>query len=178
MPKTRIHIISFAFLDHSFAEKIKNQVSKEFRTPVKLRQGHLDLSAFLDPTRRQYNGNEVLRTVDLEFSHSYKKVIGLFAVDLFIPILTFVFGQAYLNGKTGIASIYRLSPSRYGMPEDTDRLIDRTIKEVIHELGHTYGLIHCLYPGCVMNSSTYVEDIDQKTQEFCPNCQYQLFGNG
>jgi len=98
----------------------------------------------------------------------------LFSVDLFIPILTYIFGQAYLNGRTGIASLYRFSNERYGMKKDDKILLDRFRKEVIHELGHTFGLIHCHIPVCVMRSSTYVEDIDQKSPNFCAGCRSKL----
>lgn len=170
MPKSKIHIVSFAILEQSFVEKIRQMVASEFQLSVKVKEGFLDISSHFDPPRRQYNANEILKVVDDGYSHDHKKVIGLFNIDLFIPILTFIFGQAYLGGKTGIASTYRLNPTRYGMPEDQNLLLQRTAKELIHELGHTFGLIHCHTPGCVMNSSTYVEDIDQKKTRFCQDC--------
>ena len=102
------------------------------------------------------------------------KTLGLFNVDLFIPILTFIFGQAFLGGRTGIASLYRFSNERYGIAGDNQFLLDRFKKEVIHELGHTFGLIHCHNPTCVMRSSTYVEDIDQKNQQMCPSCKAEI----
>jgi archaemetzincin len=95
-------------------------------------------------------------------------------VDLFIPILTYIFGQAFLNGRTGIASFYRLANERYGMKSDDNFIPDRFMKEVIHELGHTFGLIHCHVPTCVMRSSTYVEDIDQKSANLCTKCRNEL----
>ncbi len=60
------------------------------------------------------------------------------------------------------------------MPEDREVTTERLIKEAIHELGHTFGLIHCLQPQCVMNASTYVENIDQKPAELCPLCQKNI----
>jgi len=41
-------------------------------------------------------------------------------------------------------------------------------------LGHAFGLKHCLKPGCVMVSTTYVEEIDQKSDIFCHICQEEL----
>ncbi|MEI8115385.1 MAG: zinc-dependent metalloprotease family protein, partial [Bacteroidia bacterium] len=74
----------------------------------------------------------------------------------------------------GIASIYRLDNERYGMVGNSQILLNRFTKEVVHELGHTFGLIHCLNPSCVMRSSTYVEDIDQKTQNLCIRCREEF----
>ena len=92
-------------------------------------------------------------------------------VDLFIPILTFVFGEAQLQGIGSVVSTHRLHNRFYGLPEDRELTTDRLLKEAVHELGHTYGLIHCSQQRCVMNASTYVENIDQKPAELCPVCQ-------
>ena len=174
MSLQHITIISFGYFEKDFLEIIAEDVSREFFFPVKIKEGHLDLSDFHDFARRQYNGNNLLKEVDTKFSADSLKTIGLFSVDLFIPILTYIFGQAYLEGRTGIASLYRFSNERYGMKKDDDIMLDRFKKEVIHELGHTFGLIHCHVPTCVMRSSTYVEDIDQKSVSLCPKCREQL----
>jgi archaemetzincin len=169
-----ITLISFGYFGKDILEMTAEAVENEFHASVSLRDGHIDLSEFYDPARRQYNGNTLLKMVDaLPFPDSLKK-IGLFNVDLFIPILTFIFGQAFLNGHTAIASLYRFNNERYGMTGDNEFLRDRFKKEVIHELGHTFGLIHCHHPTCVMRSSTYVEDIDQKNQSFCMTCREEL----
>jgi archaemetzincin len=166
-----ITLISFGYFDADFLRNVSETVKKEFLLNVNIKEGHLDLSEFYDPTRRQYNGVKLVLEVEKAFSSDLSKTIGLFNVDLFIPILTYIFGQAYLNGRTGIASNYRLSNERYGIKSDDRLVLERFIKEVIHELGHTFGLIHCHIPTCVMRSSTYVEDIDQKSMDLCLNCR-------
>ena len=166
-----ITLISFGYFDADFLRSIAEAVTKEFLLKVSVKEGHLDMSEYYDPTRRQYNGVKLVHEVESAFSSDSSKTIGLFSVDLFIPILTYIFGQAFLNGKTGIASNYRLSNERYGIKTDEKLILERFIKEVIHELGHTFGLIHCHIPMCVMRSSTYVEDIDQKSTHLCINCR-------
>jgi archaemetzincin len=169
-----ITLISFGYFEEHFLNQVSAAVMLELNYPVIIKEGHLDLSEFYDPVRRQYNGSKLLTEVDSSFSAQNTKSIGLFNVDLFIPILTYIFGQAYLNGNTGIASAYRLSNERYGMVSNDIYLLDRFKKEVIHELGHTLGLIHCHVPSCVMRSSTYVEDIDQKSTSLCINCRNSI----
>jgi archaemetzincin len=169
-----ITLISFGYFGKDILETTAEAVENEFRASVNLRDGHIDLSEFYDPARGQYNGNSLLKLVDSMPLPDSEKNLGLFNVDLFIPILTFIFGQAFLNGRTGIASLYRLNNERYGMTGDNQFLTDRFKKEVIHELGHTFGLVHCHTPTCVMRSSTYVEDIDQKEQHFCLECRDEL----
>lgn len=148
-------------------------IEHAFEVPVTIREGYLDLNEFYDPARRQYNGNHLIGRIDKDHGSDTHKTLAIFNVDLFIPILTYIFGQAYLRGRTGIASINRLMNERYGLPKNDDLLASRLQKEIIHELGHTFGLIHCHEPYCVMRSSTYVEDIDQKMALLCNNCRAQ-----
>ena len=174
MKPESITIISFGNYEHKFPCEICTQVEEEFRIPVIPREGHLDLSEFFDPARKQYDANKLLKEIETKFASGSGKTLGMFNVDLFIPILTFIFGQAFLNGSCGIVSAYRLQNERYGLKPDENVLTDRLRKEIIHELGHTFGLYHCINPTCVMRSSTYVEDIDQKSWRFCGKCRKEL----
>lgn len=169
-----ITILSFGRFERGFLDKISEAVMQEYNCSVISKEAHVDISEFYDPIRRQYNGDKLLKKVDSLNGQGNSKTIGLFNVDLFIPILTYIFGQAQLNGKTAIASQFRLSNERYGMPTNEKILLQRFTKEVIHELGHTFGLIHCHTPTCVMRSSTYVEDIDQKEVRLCGKCHTLL----
>jgi archaemetzincin len=169
-----ILLISYGQFEEYFLERIARDVEGEFLLPAIVEEGHFDLSEHYDPQRRQYDGNAILKKIDSAYSFPFIKKVGLFRVDLFIPILTYIFGQATFKGNTGIASIYRLRNEQYGMKKDEVLLLSRFKKVVIHELGHTFGLIHCLIPTCVMRSSTYVEDIDQKSQHLCTKCRSSL----
>lgn len=169
-----ITILSFGRFERGFLERISEVVMREFNCIVTIKEAHVDISDFFDPVRRQYNGDKLLKEIAAFNGIENSKTIGLFNVDLYIPILTYIFGQAQLNGKTAIASQYRLSNESYGMPADDKLLLQRFTKEVIHELGHTFGLIHCHTPTCVMRSSTYVEDIDQKEVELCGKCRKEM----
>lgn len=174
MSLQNITLISFGHFEKGFLDRLVDDVSSEFRLQVRVREGYIDLSEYYDTARRQYNGNGLLKEVDEKYSNDSSKTIGLFNVDLFVPILTYIFGQAYLCGNAGIVSLYRLNNERYGLNPDENVLLDRAIKEVIHELGHTFGLIHCHNTTCVMRSSTYVEDLDQKKNNLCPRCRGEL----
>ena len=139
-----------------------------------IREAYLDLSEYFDPNRRQYNGDKLLKVVDSMVGSGPYRTVGLFNVDLFIPILTYIFGQAQLGGRTAIASVYRLSSERYGMKAVENDVLERYTKVVIHELGHIFGLVHCYDSHCVMRSGTYVEDIDQKEAHLCLKCRAAL----
>ena len=174
MNPSTITLFTFGHFERGFLERISEAVTTEYNCIVVIKEAHTDISEFFDPGRRQYNGDKLLREVDTLQVQGSAKVIGLFHVDLFIPILTYIFGQAQLGGCTAIASLYRLSNERYGMMADDELLLNRFIKEVIHELGHTFGLIHCHTASCVMRSSTYVEDIDLKNSHLCSKCRTEI----
>ena len=169
-----ITLISFGRFEREFLEKVAASVKKEYLVDVSIIEGRIDLSEFYEPGRRQYDANKLLKAVDALSSPESIKTLGLFSVDLFIPILTYIFGQAYLNGRSGVASTYRLKNELYGMKQNDILLHDRFRKVCIHELGHAFGLIHCHTPNCVMKSSTYVEDIDLKRHNLCISCRKEI----
>lgn len=169
-----ITLLTFGVFEEGFIEQIAKGVEHEFLIPVAIREVHMDLNDFFEPARKQYNGNKLLTKVASMAPEESMKTVGLFQVDLFIPILTYIFGQAHLNGPAAIVSLYRLINVRYGMSENDMLLRERAVKEIIHELGHTFGLVHCHTPTCVMRSGTYVEDIDQKDRHLCHLCRDQV----
>ena len=174
MTEQVIVIIGHGNFEKKFLQEIASGLTQEFLFPVVFEESHIDISEFYNPMRRQYDGNKILMELDSSSSEGIIKKIGLFRVDLFIPILTYIFGQAPLNGKTGIASLYRLRNEQYGMKKDEDLLLERFKKVVIHEMGHMFGLLHCYVPTCIMRSSTYVEDLDQKSMHFCKKCRAEI----
>lgn len=169
-----ITLVSFGIIEKNLLDKIEKDVAIAFKKAVKLKDGRIELGHFFNGERRQYDANQLLQMVNDFYGNEQEKTCGLFTVDLFIPILTYIFGQAYLNGRAAIASNYRLNNERYALPVSAELLAQRFSKEVIHELGHAFGLVHCHVSSCVMRSSTYVEDIDQKSSQFCKNCHSLL----
>ena len=174
MKKKGILLFSHGQFETEFLEKLAHDVEIEFGMPVQITTMYTDISAFFDASRRQYDANRLLKILGSESKSDALKTIGLFQVDLFIPILTYIFGQAVFKGRTGIASVYRLKNEQYGLPQNNALLFQRFRKVVIHELGHTFGLIHCHVPSCVMRSTTYVEEIDQKKHHFCKKCRSEF----
>ncbi len=174
MKPDNITLISFGSFDKRLLPEIVDDIARETGVPVLCKEGFIDVGEFFNPERKQYDGNGLLHEVESNFTTDTGKTIALFNVDLFIPILTFIYGQAFLNGRCGIVSGYRLRNEKYGLTADDKVFTERLIKEIIHELGHTFGLKHCLNPVCVMRSSTYVEDIDQKSGSFCGKCRLEI----
>lgn len=174
MEGNKIILVSCGIFEKKLTGKVVKEVSRELSYPVELRECNVDISRFYNPGRRQYNADDLLEMIRQRTPKTDFRVIGLLRVDLYIPILTYIFGQATLNGRIGVVSLYRLRNEHYGLEPNQALLIERFSKVVIHELGHTFGLIHCRNPVCVMRSSTYVEDLDQKSSSYCHRCRAEL----
>jgi archaemetzincin len=123
-----------------------------------------------DAKRKQHISTRILKALLDEAPREDGKLLGVVDLDLCIPILTFVFGEAQLGGVGAIVSLARLRQEFYGLDADERLFLDRLHKECLHELGHTYGLIHCHHPECIMYLSNTVLDVDRKARTMCRAC--------
>jgi archaemetzincin len=99
-----------------------------------------------------------------------ERVLGVVDVDLYATDLNFVFGEADPKEGVAVISLARLRQEFYDLPPNQALFQERTLKEAIHELGHTYGLGHCPDSTCVMHFSNSLEDTDKKSWRFCNKC--------
>ena len=131
-------------------------------------------SAF-DKKRKQYRSSVILSQLQgyAAEKKGLNRVLGVADVDLFVPDLNFVFGEAACPGKAALISLWRLRPEFYGAAPDMTLFLSRTLKEAVHEVGHTLGLRHCARPSCVMHFSNSIFDTDKKQSLFCDQCSLQ-----
>ncbi len=123
------------------------------------------------PDRNQYSSEPFLRLLsEKALTTDADKVIGVTWADLFTGRLNFIFGQAQVKGRACIISLRRLSPVFYGRGMDYSLLLERAVKEAIHELWHCYGLKHCTDEGCVMAFSSNIDGVDRKSMNICRKC--------
>jgi archaemetzincin len=149
---------------------IADGLAKLFKVEVKRLPPLPDPEYAFDPRRKQYGSVEVMRAFAAEAPGGDSKVIGITERDLFIPMLTFVFGQAQLGGRLALVSLARLRQEFYGLPPDPGVFTGRALKEVAHELGHTLGLSHCADKLCAMSLSTDIRQVDGKRAAYCQAC--------
>ena len=154
-------------------EALAAALARVFRVPCQIKPDLFDISFALDTGRRQYYSTAILQRLERHCDLD-ARILGVTSCDLFVPVLTFVFGEAQLDGNCAAVSVARLREEGYGMPPCADLLRARLLKEAVHELGHTFGLRHCADWRCVMTSSHAVERIDVKTAEFCAGCRMQV----
>ncbi|HEY1196487.1 archaemetzincin [Flavobacterium sp.] len=103
--------------------------------------------------------------------------IGLMAlteVDLYPkPEWSFVFGLASYRDRIAVSSIYRLYDKRL-QNKDFTLCLERLLKICSHEIGHMFGLYHCIDADCVMNGTNSLSETDEHTLRLCSNCQRKL----
>lgn len=131
-------------------------------------------AAARNAARSQYDAEMVLDVLmRSRETAGYGRVLGVTDVDLYFPGMNFVFGIA--GRRCALISFHRLRQSFYNLPEDTGIFRRRAVVEAVHELGHTFGLAHCLDPGCVMRFSNTIVDTDRKGPVFCTTCRRRVF---
>lgn len=134
----------------------------------------VDIEESYNLQRRQFYSTKILSSFKKSNPITDGYVLILTEMDLYVPVLTHIFGEAELNGNYSIVSTCRLHEEFYSSNGNSDLVLERTYKEIIHELGHNFGLIHCIDWSCVMHSSSGIEDVDLKRSLFCNNCKLSL----
>ena len=171
---TNIYIQPYDGCENDIMNEIAQKLMKTMNIPVKLLSPIENPVYAFDPDRRQYYSTKILRYIVNNHNNAALRTIGIVNVDIFIPILTYVFGEAQLDGRAALVSAARLKQEYYGLGPDRELLVERLFKEVMHELGHTFGLTHCELGSCVMHLSNNVAGIDRKTANFCEEHREQL----
>jgi archaemetzincin len=167
-----IHISSADLIN-----RVITDLSKIF--PGKVRKINLDINSgkTYSADRKQFFSTHLIAEAVKHTSLIKGKIIILVNFDLYVPVFTFVFGEAQLNGKHSIVSMCRLHEEFYTGKTNTDLLLSRTMKEILHELGHNFGLLHCSNWDCVMHSSAIIEEVDIKGDNYCPDCMQIVRAN-
>jgi archaemetzincin len=125
----------------------------------------------LDARRGQVESTALMSSVRKLLPPEAERILAVTEADLFIPMLSYVFGQAQLGGQAALISLARLRQEFYELPPNPMLLAARAIKEALHELGHTCGLVHCEDAACTMSLSTSIRQVDAKSGGFCPSCR-------
>jgi archaemetzincin len=158
-----------ALLDHA-----RRAVEAAFGMSTALRTVNGPPEETWDPRRRQRSSTKILRWMLGHLPEDAVKVVAITDADLFIPVLTFVFGEAQMGGAAAVVSTARLRQTYDGRPASPQSVEARLVKECLHELGHTFGLVHCTEPRCVMSRSNSILDVDRKQADFCRACRQRL----
>ncbi|MEW6188801.1 MAG: archaemetzincin family Zn-dependent metalloprotease [Actinomycetota bacterium] len=175
-----LYLFPIGDVDFSVLAVLQDVLEEKFGFPCKIGSALPDPGYAYNPKRGQYKSTMILGKIRQALPQDALKGLGVTSVDLYVPMLNFVFGEAEVCGRCAVISLCRLKPQFYGVCRQArlrsgqageDILKTRAIKEAIHELGHTFGLSHCPNSGCVMYFSNSLMDTDFKEENFCSSCQ-------
>src|SRR5581483_6168800 len=170
----RLQLLPISKLDGGLLLDLAATMADTFRIECEVLSKVLDPEFAFHGERQQYHSSEMLQRMQGFVGTNSWRVLGVTGVDLYIPILTFVFGEAQIGGPCAVVSTHRLRQEFYGYPADTDTLFLRLTKEAVHEVGHTLELMHCDDYSCAMAPSHAVEWIDLKEATLCAACQARV----
>jgi archaemetzincin len=170
---TRVYLAPLGMLSEDLLAAIEGCLQQAFELKTHRMHAQAEPLYAFDTVRQQYSSAKILMEL-VRHCPKGARILGLAEVDLFIPTLSFVFGQAQLEGCAALVSLARLRQEFYQLPANVRLLHSRARKESIHEMGHTLGLTHCHEISCPMSISTNVRQVDSKSEIFCSSCAVLL----
>lgn len=169
-----ICILPVGEVEEPLLQAVEQCVRQVFGRETRRMEEVVDPEAAFDAVRRQYSSIAIMQEVLRLCPSGAEKLLAVTECDLFIPMLSFVLGQAQLRGRIALLSLARLHQAFYGLPPDAGLTMRRALKETLHELGHTYGLTHCMDPRCPMALATTIRHLDGKSGEYCASCRIMI----
>lgn len=166
----KISLAPIKFSNKAFLERLIRDLKTVFPVNIEILDLYLDITDSYSTERKQYYSTKILETAIENTGHTDGKILIITEMDLYVPVLTFVFGEAQLNGKYSVLSACRLHEEFYTGHTNNELFYERLLKEALHELGHNFGLLHCLDWDCVMHSSNSIEEVDIKGISYCSHC--------
>jgi archaemetzincin len=122
------------------------------------------------PVRGQYNALPILKALGAGAGADIRR-LGIFDGDLCLPILTYVFGEAQVNGQAAVVALCRLKKGRDGQRAPSSLILERLGKVAVHEMCHVLGVKHCRAPHCLMSFALGLDQLDALALRFCPDCE-------
>ncbi|MGC8606974.1 MAG: archaemetzincin family Zn-dependent metalloprotease [Vulcanisaeta sp.] len=165
----RILVLTEVELPSDFPRQVEHYLSDLVRVEMRRTDFEGLKSQFRDVRRGQIRADALLDYLEPRVRNyeRFDKIVLVINDNGYVEGLNFVFGVAKIGGALALVFTKRLrgEQSLYQL---------RILKEVLHELGHSFGLDHCTDPRCVMYFSNTIEDTDRKGPGFCQRCMAKL----
>ena len=128
--------------------------------------------------KKQWKSTDILRWLPKKLPADGYAMIAVTMTDLYPDEKwNFVFGQASTKDRVGVFSFARYHPAWTNRPAEagTEALVLRRAAKVLtHEMGHMFGIRHCIYYECNMNGANHLDEADSTPVHLCPVCLRKL----
>jgi archaemetzincin len=172
-----VYLLPVGTIHGSLIEHLRASIPRTLPVECEILPFNFDPAPSYHAERQQFHSSEILQRMEGLVRPRDWRFLAVADVDLYIPILKYVFGEAQIGGPCAVISAFRLRQEFYGLDCDDALLKQRLLKVSVHELGHTFELRHCQDYRCVMASSHAVEWIDLRASAFCEPCRCQVESN-
>jgi archaemetzincin len=121
-------IIPLKFTNLQLLDELKLRLSFHFDT-IKVESFDIDIEETYNVQRQQYYSTKIIEIVKkiTQESEGYNLIIT--EMDLFVPVLTHIYGEAELRGRYSIVSTCRLHEEFYTSERNPELLLERTFKK-------------------------------------------------
>lgn len=172
-----IAIQPFEGIDNEFVKLSKRAIGSFYGCEVKvLPVQDLPDNAWYDP-RSRYWAPVLLDYLDSIIPPDCHKIVGITDKDISTTkgdVYNYgIMGLGRINGAPCVVSTYRIKTNM----RDHEHLLERTRKVVLHEVGHTMGVRHCMFgdPKCFMQDCKgKVSTVDKADEYMCVGCSNRL----
>jgi archaemetzincin len=153
-----------------------------YNIPVKQADTLSIIRKYKKEFRQSYYGEQFNASKLISILKSYRKkdefMIGVTMFDIACTDEkdnNFVFGLGDSEDKACICSLARYNPPFINESKLQDSwLLKGAFSLITHELGHVFGLEHCIYYRCLMNGANSLEEDEKIPLYLCPVCLNKL----
>lgn len=171
---SRIRIVPINAVDATFLDRLALCLEERFLAHARVERALILPRSALNATRQQLFLSTLMSRVLRAFPEEDGVRLAVTDFDLYKTSHRFIFGDGDETQGAAAVSLHRLRSEFYGEPADANVLFQRTLKEAVHELGHSFGLKHCYNARCAMYYSNSIFETDNKIPHFCEICDRRL----
>ena len=165
---------------HPSAPELVDWLARYFALPVRIAEplaiDRVRIGVRMNHGHEQWNATDIDEVLHEHLPDDAYCCIGVTTTDLFPePSWNFVYGQASLSERVGVFSLARYDDAFFGKPASDPLLVRRRgLGVVAHEVGHMFGMQHCVHHPCLMNGSNNQAEADRTPLHLCAVCLRKL----
>jgi archaemetzincin len=182
-PAMHVYIQPLGPMEKKYLDKAVEGIITLFVAEITILDSRpLPQEAYYKPNKR-YRADKLLDFLGKipiagNFSKQHVIILGLTDVDISTTKGRFydwgILGLSMLSGGPAVVSTFRMKGIK-----DENVTMDRLVKVINHELGHTFGISHCSGNGCLMQDARgTVKTVDNEKGGLCNKCREILFKKG